>query len=270
VKAMGDKIRVQEVSITTAGTVVFNCEKKPFDDPRVRRALSLALDRWEGAKQLYRISNMKEVGGLLRPGSEYSMSEAELVQLTGYSKDIEASRREARRLLKEAGVPEGFSFELSNRPPPKDYETRAIWIIDQWRQIGLNVKQKLQELGAHFKDMRAGNFDVIITAVSDYMDEPDLQLIHFLSNDKSPSNYGRYKDRLLDDLYLKQSQTMDPVERKKICLQFQRRVLDEMAYVIVFPWTHRIILHSPKMKGWKALPSHFLNMDLASVWLSKD
>ena len=119
VKALGDKIRVQEVSITTAGTVVFNCEKKPFDDPRVRRALSLALDRWEGEKQLYRISNMKEVGGLLRPGSEYSMSEAELVRTTGYSKDIDASRREARRLLREAGVPDGFSFELSNRPPPR-------------------------------------------------------------------------------------------------------------------------------------------------------
>jgi peptide/nickel transport system substrate-binding protein len=270
VKAVGDKIRVQEISITTAGIVVFNTEKKPFDDPRVRRALSLALDRWDGAKQLYKISNMKEVGGLLRPGSEFSMNEAELVELAGYSKDIEASRREARRLLREAGVPDGFSFELSNRPPPKDYETRAIWIIDQWRKIGLNVKQKLQELGAHFKDMRAGNFDVIITAVSDYMDEPDLQFMHFLSSDKSPSNYGRYQDRVLDDLYQKQSQTMDAAERRKICLQFEKRVLDEKAYVLVFPWTHRIILHSSKMKGWKILPSHFLNMDLAGVWLNKD
>ncbi len=270
VKAMGDKVRVQEISITTGGLVVFNTEKKPFDDPRVRRALSLAIDRWDGAKQLYKISNMKEVGGLLRPGSQFAMSEAELVQLPGYSKDVEASRREARRLLREAGVPDGFSFELNNRPPPKDYETRAIWVIDQWRKIGLNVKQKLQELGAHFKDLRAGNFDAIITAVSDYMDEPDLQFMHFLSNDKSPSSYGRYQDRVLDDLYEKQSQTMDPVERKKICLQFEKRVLDEKVYAIIFPWTHRIILHSSKLKGWNILPSHFLNMDLANVWISKD
>ena len=82
--------------------------------------------------------------------------------------------------------------------------------------------------------MRAGNFDVIITAVSDYMDEPDLQFMHFLSSDKSTANYGRYKDRVLDDLYLQQSQAMDPVERKKLCLQFQKRVLDEMAYVLPF------------------------------------
>ena len=143
--------------------IFFNVEKKPFDDPRVRRALNLAIDRWEGAKQLAKISNMKEVGGLLRPGSEYSMSEAELSQVAGYWKDIEASRREARRLLREAKVPEGFSFELKNRPPPKDYETRAIFLIDQWRQIGLNVRQKLQDLGIHVNDLRSRNFEVLPT-----------------------------------------------------------------------------------------------------------
>lgn len=270
VKALGDKIQVQENSLVSTLTVIFNVEKKPFDDPRVRRALSLALDRWEGAKVLARISNMKEVGGLLRPGSEFAMTPEELTQIPGFWKDIEASRKEARRLLKEAGIPEGFGFELDNRPPPKDYETTAIWLIDQWRQIGLNVKQRLQELGPHMKDLRAGNYKVLINSISDFMDEPDLQFTRYLSVDKSPNNYMRYKDRILDDLYLKQSQAMNPEERKKISTQFQKRVMDEMAYAYPLPWAQRIVLHSSKMKGWKCLPSHFLNQDLANVWLSKD
>jgi peptide/nickel transport system substrate-binding protein len=270
VRALGDKIRVQEISATGCGLIIFNTERKPFDDPRVRRALSLALDRWEGAKHLAKISNMKEVGGLLRPGSEYSMSESELSQVAGYWKDMEASRREARRLLREAKVPEGFSFELKNRPPQKDFETRALFAIDQWRYIGINVKQKLQDLGAHVKDMRSGNFDLIVNAISDYMDEPDLQFIGFISADKSPFNFGRYTDRVLDDLYVRQSKAMDFAERKALCHQFEKRVLDEMTWTLPLPWNHRIVLHSARLKGWKALSSHFLNQDLANVWLTKE
>ena len=269
VRALGDKIKVYDNSNVSTGLIVFNSEKKPFHDPRVRRALTLAVDRWEGGKILSRIANMREVGGLLRPGSEFSMSEVELAQMAGYRKDIEASRREARRLLKEAGIPEGFSFILKNRPPPKDYETRAVWLIDQWRKIGLNVTQKVDELGLHFKDLRSGNFEVISTAISDYMDEPDLQFIQFISHDKSDSNYSRYLDRTLDQLYEKQSQTMDPMERKKLCHQFERRVLDEMAYVLTLPWTNRIVLMSEKVKGFYPLPSHFLNMDMRDIWVSK-
>lgn len=270
VRALGDKITVQESPLMACLTVIFNCEKKPFDDPRVRRALNLALDRWEGSKVLSRISTMKWVGGLLRPGSELAMSEAELTQIAGFSRDIEASRKEARRLLREAKIPDGFSFELDNRPPSMPWETTAIWLIDQWRQIGLDVKQNMREEGVALSRLRSGNYDVSINAISDYMDEPDLQLARFLSADKSPFNYGRYNDPVLDELFEKQSRTMDPAERKKICRQYEKRIMDEMAYGYPTMWMHRIVLHSPKLKGWKILPSHFLNQDLADVWLTKD
>jgi peptide/nickel transport system substrate-binding protein len=63
---------------------------------------------------------------------------------------------------------------------------------------------------------------------------------------------------------------MDPAERKRLCHQFEKRVLDEMVYALPVLWRQRIVPHSAKYKGWKALPSHFLNQDLANVWLSKD
>src|SRR3990172_9347693 len=112
VRALGDKIRVQESSWICNMTVAINNEKKPFDDVRVRKALTLAIDRWEGSKALSQISIMKPVGGLMRPGSEFAASEAELAKVAGFGKDAETSRREAKRLLKEAGVPEGFAFSL--------------------------------------------------------------------------------------------------------------------------------------------------------------
>ena len=108
VKTAGNQVVVQESPWVCNLTVTLNNEKKPFDDVRVRRALTLAIDRWGASKALSQISVMKYVGGLLRPGSEFATPESELVKLAGFGKNIEASRKEARRLLKEAGVPEGF------------------------------------------------------------------------------------------------------------------------------------------------------------------
>jgi len=269
-KAMGDKVQIKESYVTSILTVNFNCQKKPFDDPRVRRALALAVDHWEGSRILPKIANVKFVGGMLRPGSEFALTEEELVKIPGFSKDIEASRREARRLLREAGVPEGFSLQILNRPPAMPFEPLAIWLIDQWRQIGLNVTQRVQELGPYYADARAGKYDLLMISISDYMDEPDLQFGRFLSSDKTSQNYGHYMDRVLDELYLKQSQAMDPAERRRLCKQFEMRVLDEMAYIVPTLWWHRMIPISHKVRGMKLLPSHFLNQDLSNVWLSKD
>ncbi len=271
VKALGNKVVVQESPWTCNLTVIVNNEKKPFDDVRVRRALTLAIDRWGASKALSQISVMKFVGGLFRPGleSQFATSEVELVKLAGFGKNIEAARKEARRLLKEAGVPEGFSFTLKNRNVKEPYEVTGVYVIDQWRQIGLNVTHLPQEGGPYFNDFRQGNFETGIDFACDFMDEPDLQLQKFLSADKSSLNYARYKDSVLDDLYEKQSLATNHKERLKLLRQFEKRVLDEQVYQFHVLWWQRIIPHWAKVKGWKITPNHYVNQDLRDVWLAE-
>ncbi len=268
VKAMGNKIRIMESPLMTFMTVYFNTEKKPFSDPRVRRALALAVDQWGASEVLSKIASVKYVGGLLRPGSEFAMTDAELTRIPAFSKDMEVNRKEARRLLREAGVPEGFSFQIYNRPPPMPYEPVAVWLIDQWRKIGLNVTQKIMEYGPYQVDLKAGRFDIAVNSRSAYMDDPDDQLTHYVSS--SPVNYARYKDPVCDDLYLKQSRAVDPAERRKLCKQLELRVIDEMAYMVPFLWWHRAIPVPVNVKGVKLLPNHFINQDRSTIWLSKD
>src|SRR5436190_3407303 len=168
VAALGPRITVQESAWECRNIVTPNHEKKPWDDKRVRRALTLAMDRYQGAEALSKIAIVKQVAGMLVPGTPFAATPAELEKLAGYGRDIKASRAEARRLLKEAGIPDGYSFTLKNRAVPMPYEAVGIWLVDQWRQIGLNVKMEFLETARWTADQREGSFDIMVDATWNY------------------------------------------------------------------------------------------------------
>jgi len=268
VQALGAKITVQESPWDCVSLVAFNHERKPFDDKRVRRALTLALDRHGASRSLSRITVVKEVGGIQVPGTPWATPPAELEKLAGYGRDVAASRAEARRLLREAGVPDGFAFTFKNRGLPQPYEPVGIWLIDQWRQIGLTVRQEVVEASAMVSVLRKGDFDVASDAQCNFVVEPDMDISKFQSVGVSDNNYGRYKDPVLDDLYIKQARAVDPEERRRHLRAFEKRLLDEEAhYIYTLQW-HRIVPLSAKVRGWTITPSHFLNQQLDGVWLA--
>jgi peptide/nickel transport system substrate-binding protein len=268
VQSLGaNKVTVQESAWDCLNFVSMRHDKKPWDDKRVRRALSLALDRYQGSTALSKIAIVKEVGGVQVPGTPYATPQNELEQLAGYGRDIKKNREEAKRLLREAGVPDGFSFTFKNRGIPMPYEPVGVWLIDQWRQIGLNVKQEVIEASQYHGLLKRGDFDVAMDFQCGFIVEPDLDLVRFLTT--SDANYGKHTDKVIDDLYHRQAVAADPEERKKIIKQFEKRLLDEETHVIYTLQWHRIIPHSAKVKGWTITPSHYLNNQLDTVWLSE-
>ena len=267
VNAMGDKIRVEEMPWTLNLLVLFNTEKKPFDDVRVRRALMMAIDRWGGSQGLSRISTLRAVGGVIRPGSPMATPEADLVKLPGFSKDIKASREAAKKLLAEAGVKD-LKITLHNRNLAMPYTPAGIFLVDQWRQIGVTVEHKQSDTAPYLAAMNSGNFDVAIDFSNLFMDDSSLGLTKFLSSDRSPANRSRYVDRELDDLYERHMRETDSGKRAGLIRAFEKRLF-EQAYQQPLLWWHRIVLSHKTVMGWKMSPSHNLGQDLAEVWLNQ-
>src|SRR6266850_8707 len=163
VGSLGERITVQTSDWNCGLLATPNHKKKPFDDARVRRALTLAVDRWHGAPALSKIAIMRTVGGIVFPGSPLAATEAELQQIAGFWPDIEKSRAEARRLLKDAGA-EGISFELLNRDVDQPFKYLATWLVDEWSKVGLKVTQRVDARirEAHARRPGAQHHDTVV------------------------------------------------------------------------------------------------------------
>jgi peptide/nickel transport system substrate-binding protein len=268
VAALGKDVTVQESDWNCGLTLTPNHERKPFDDVRVRRALTLAIDRWGGSRDLSKIAIMKTVGDIVFPGHALALSKAELETVAGYWPDIEKSRAEARRLLKEANA-EGLKFTILNRAVDQPYTIAGTWLIDQWKKVGIEAQQKAESTGGWFAGLRNGDFEVAITANCQSIVNPLLDVATYLPSNRSAQQYGRFADPELEKYFDAMNATDDVAEQKKLMGQYVKRSVDEQAHNFQVLWWYRIIPHRSYVKGWKVSPSHYLNQDLSGVWIDK-
>jgi len=265
---LGDKITVQESDWNCGSVVTINHQKKPFDDVRVRRALTLAIDRWGGAPSLSKIADVKTVGSIVFPSSPLAPSQEQLYEIAGFWRDIDKSRAEARRLLKEAGA-EGLSFELLNRDVDQPYKYVGIWLVDQWSKIGVHVTQRVEPSGPWIQSERSGKFTVVLQANCHSVVNPLIDVQPYLSSSVSKQNYGNYEDPQEMDLYEKTLHETDPARQRQLMFQFAKRVMDGEVHKLMILWWYRIVPHRSYVKGWKVSPSHYINQDLSNIWLDQ-
>ena len=270
VKALGDKIVVQESDWNCALQFLPNHRRKPFDDVRVRRALTLAVDRRAGSKYLSQIAIVKTVGGVVFPGHPLAATEEELSKIAGYWPSIDKSRAEAKRLLKEAGA-EGLEFVLLNRGVDQPYRVVGTWLIDQWKKVGLKVTQNVLPSPAFYDAVRKKNdFDVTVYFNCQSIVNPLADVSGYISDDIAGNNYAGYQDRTMDKLFSQMNRSGDPAEQRKIMRAYEKRALDEEGLQFVTLWWYKINPHRSYVKGWKIAPSHYLNQHLDNVWLDPD
>ncbi len=81
--------------------------------------------------------------------------------------------------------------------------------------------------------------------------------------------YGNFDDPSAIDLYQRMLHETDAAKQRGLMREFEKHALDDQAHAIMTLWWYRIVPHRSYVRGWKISPSHFLNQDLATIWLDK-
>ena len=259
----GDDVAFQVSDLNIMMMVAVNTTKPPFSDERVRRALNLAIDRHQGAEVLSKISNLNSFGTLLRPSHPLVSAPETWQALPGNGKNIAAAREEARKLLAEAGVPD-LKIEMLSRNIRVPWEVLGIYLIDQWRQIGVTVEQTILEPGPYFARLKEKNYDIAIDFNTLSGEDPNEALAKFLPT--SANNYTGYSDDRLAALYEEQKAASDPEARRALISQFEERVAGAAANIPLF-WAKRTSVLNADIKGWHITPSFIVGNRLDAVWI---
>ncbi len=267
-RELGDKVKIQTSDWNCGNLITPNERRKPFDDVRVRKALLLAVDQWNGAPALSKIANVHTVGGIVFPGSPLAATKEELQKMAGFWPDIEKSRAEARRLLKEAGQ-ENLHVELLNRNVDQPYKYVGTWLVDQWSKIGVTATQRVVPTGPWFQAMRSGDFDVVVEANCNSVVNPVLDTQKYLPHDVFVENYGGYSDPEEVDIYNRMLRETDLTKQRELMRQYETRIVDTEAREFPMLWWYRMIPERSYVHGWKIGPSHYINQDLSDIWLDE-
>jgi len=195
-----------------------NTKRKPFDDPRVRRAMHLALDRPALIDVVKDVTPM-QVGGFIYPFSDFATPSAELGKRVGYQTDTGAALKEARALMAAAGHADGLKgLDFLVR----DVASFKLWsqAIQAMLQEGLNIQCNLRTVveSVWFDDTANGHFDIAIGAIVSTLLDPSDYFNAWYGKD-GPQNYSFWDNKDFQALSAQIDREVDAEKRHELVRQ---------------------------------------------------
>jgi peptide/nickel transport system substrate-binding protein len=216
------------LSIVTQ-VMIMRTDMPPFNDVRVRRAISQAIDRQDLIEAVWgRGEPTPAVGrGLI----EWSLP---IEQLGEGAKYYRYNPKEARHLLAEAGYPRGFKTQLTVTPGlGRDLVDDAQLVQRYLKEVGIEAELKLQEYGAYMATTVQGKFEGMVRGPFGIAWEPDFPLYRTYAADSS-WNAGHVNDPTLTAMLKEQRRTKDLEARKQLIFDIQRYAAEQQYYVHLY------------------------------------
>lgn len=226
----------------------FNTTVEPFDDPRVRNALGMAIDREFIAEEILRAGQIP-AHSFVPPGVP---GYPQTPRISWFDTPVEERRETARTLLEEAGFgPDNpLTFEYTHRTTGDNPRVAPV-VQQDWEAIADWVDAEIVgiETQIHYSNLRAGDYELGDGGwIGDYNDA--FNFLFLAESDSVPMNYSRWSNAQYDALVAQANNTLDAEERGRLLAEAEQVMLDAMPYIPIVYYVNKALVN-PRVTGWE-------------------
>jgi peptide/nickel transport system substrate-binding protein len=248
--------------------LIVNRNAPPFDNPDLRRAMSLTLDRQAFIDIMGQ--GQGAMGGPMEPPPDglWGMPAEMLKTLPGYGPDVALRRAEARQIMEKLGYDPGKRLAVTvaarNVPPWRD---PALILIDQLKEVYIDGELEAVDTTQWYPRLTRKDFKVGLNVTESEVDDPDAQ---FYENYKcgGPRNYTGYCNKAVDELIEGQSREPNVDKRRQLVWKIEKQLIEEDARPDIL-YVRGITCRRPYVKGLISMVNSIYNGSrFEDLWLA--
>ena len=249
--------------------VIINRTAPPFDNPDLRRAVALVLDRQAFIDTL--TQGKGDIGGALLapPEGIWGMPPDMMRKLPGYDPDVAKNRAEAQAIMRKYGYgpDKRLSLKVSTRDIPP-YRDPAVILIDQLKEIYIDAELEPVDTTGWYPKVFRKDYTIGLNLTGNGIDDPD-QAFYENYACGSDSNYDGYCNPAIDKLFDQQSMETDQEKRKQMVWDIERRLAEDVARPVLYHNRSGNCWH-PYVKGYSPMVNSIYNGNrMEDVWLDQ-
>jgi peptide/nickel transport system substrate-binding protein len=257
------------VTQNVSRNLIVNRDKPPLDNPQLRQAMALSIDRKAFLDILG--EGQGELGGAMQPppGGRWGLPFELLKKLPGYDPDVEKNRTAARAIMEKLGYGPSsrLAIKISTRNIPTFRDT-AVILIDQLREIYIDGELELVDTANWYPKLARKDYTIGINVTASGVDDPDANFYeHYACG--GAANPDGYCNREIDGLIERQSLVSETAARQQLVWEIERKLQQDGARPIIF-YPRGATCRQPYVKGLTIMVnSSFNGWRFEDIWLDR-
>ena len=270
VREQAPKAQCELAPTAVSINLIVNRLAPPFDNPDIRRAMALALDRDAFVSILSQ--GKASIGGAMlpRPEGVWGMPEEFLATLPGYGADRDKNLAEARGIMERLGysATKPLAVKVATRNIA-EFRDPAVILIDQLKQIHIAGELEVIDTAQWYNRVTRRDYSVGLNLTGASVDDPDVNLVENYSC-KSERNYTQYCNADVEKLIGQQSREPDIAKRKQLVWDIEKLLVEDVARPIISHGYAATCWH-PRVKNYRVFQNSIYNdARLEDVWLDEN